>query len=219
MSGSVLVKSPAIAQWSDITVTAPSTTAIPDGYYQGKNITAIWSVTTIWTVWYFLWVASTTWWNNYIRSTTEWIRVFDMPNAIYFFAGYGVAPWWANTYWVLWTIGKLDKSTWVIITLWTHIYSESWWNTFATLVSSYINWTDIYVNRFNTNTWDCYFRINTVTDTVTTVIWNNTTWVLTNTTSASYSWKIYSCDTMQATSFNTAIPNEIYWFATYVTVS
>lgn len=184
MSGTILVKSPVISQWWNITVTAPSVTNIPSGFYDGtETITANgwgilpswWSVVNVaeWSVRLQWW-----WWSLW------WIKTYA--SAVY-----------DNTTTILWftilfqswpsysvIVGEFEKATWVNI-----MKSNQWWMAnYSSLDSIYINSWVITVNYVISWPADRNVKYTIATNTWSLpAIWFDTTWTLL-TDSVPYIW-------------------------------
>lgn len=188
MSGTILVKSPVIPQWWNITVTAPSVTNIPSGFYDGaETITAnSWSI-SIWTNLYAIvsnmfnnlwnyssvlptWFATDLiWWKRYFMWTfafwnDSWARTVDCVTVV------AVEDWsWITSY---------------LCSRWWLTTPSAWWWTIAP--SFYLDWTDIHCqvrNDFNiaTSTTHRYITFDTVTESFVNISWSinesNNVWV------------------------------------------
>lgn len=142
------------------------------------------------------------WWNNnyvlgglwnYIGSygINTWSQVFSDPRSrvidfwsyLYLFCLISRTPTGASNRGTAAIVWKMDKTTWVITYIWQEDANTAGGGSVPIVASSYVDWTDIYINVVGWS-WSWYFKVDTLTDTLTVVTWATyTTGTLTNTVS------------------------------------
>lgn len=164
MSGTVLVKSPVIPQWSDFAVTAPSGLVPWPAFYDGTEVVTVSGSTSLpWSSEFNTKVVAASWANN--------------PNDIGFIhwlyqdANYIYLCWWSLIMDWSFTVKNLcvtryDKTSYAIVR-YEYVEASTGWNSIAFWVGIWVDWTQIHF--FSANTWPTYSGtyFNTSTQTYT----------------------------------------------------
>lgn len=181
MSGTILVKSPVIPQWWNITVTAPSVTNIPSGFYDGtETITANgWlSISSIYIIDDNIRTTSSNW--SITSTRYDAIATLDTTQYIYSFIEFDNWAW--NKFII---IDRLYKLLNAAISIWETSYTSS-----DILQSVYEN---LWIVSFNFNTSPSpiyHLEYNISSNTWNWLSWHNISGTLLN-NSVVYQW--YNC--------------------------
>ena len=202
-----------LSQWNNIVVASPYSWPIPDWYYLWKTLTATWWWTTLWT-WTYIWSYSTTPNHMFLN---QFVRTIELWNKIFCFALSSIDSLSLWNYWGAAIVWVYDKTTWSIQNFQSYDYPLSW-NRLLSVNSSYVNWTNIYINFFEAISPNLYLTFNTTTNWMTWTTWNNTTWTLTNTTSVTSWWKTISTFSVLNTSIDPSLTNNKMWYSWYITI-
>lgn len=136
MSGTILVKSPVIPQWWNITVTAPSVTNMPSGFYDWtETITANWGA-TIWPWWNF-WDSNSL---SFSQSSVYW------PITIHYNLVWNMViikhianPSWSQPFWIspdANSMSRIATALWFtsVVSHITRLCDPNWWSNMLTLM-------------------------------------------------------------------------------------
>lgn len=120
-------------------------------------------------------------------------RTIELSGKLYMVCFWQITASGANTRWGSFIVWKLDITSWEIIFIWDVSIQTASSGSVANIVSSYVDWTDIYIN-ITWSSWSWYCKIDTLTDVVTWVTGSTyTTGTLDNSTyyiswNTSYDW-------------------------------
>ncbi len=201
MNWTVLVKSPVIPQWWNITVTAPSVTNIPSGFYDGaETITANGG-------WLFppWWQWSIYWWVTF-RLDSAWesprqafIDISQTEELSVVTFKHLDKIWCINNFvWRYWWL-EIDFFYYDLITWQFNSFDNTFSPIWGSCISSYLNWNNLYINF-----WANYYvyDLSTISWLIPSfnfwnlVSWTWTTWTLLSSSFVelwlTYQWAINS---------------------------
>lgn len=209
MSGTILVKSPVIPQWWNITVTAPSVTNIPSGFYDGtETITA--NVGYVWVEYSWNTSMNVFWWfeaGRYGNSSSwfwtspiDWV-IYDDWTYIYILhcsAVFWTLSW--SDFQITWALHciRVDKISWA-----TNIYSSKQFFTWVWSSSTgnnrlfYVSWWVISVYSQTSSSYEnlCELDLSTMLFTQWWATWSweprfnkQLWWMLTDALWTLWSW-------------------------------